>query len=96
MFDKDKKEHKDAKDKDDKDKDAPEKAKAIVLSLDATPGLQLSDPQHNWWDTYNAVVAGMWANPAYATQGRDYIHEQAGLATVRAHGEYPPDPPPEL
>lgn len=90
MFNKDK-DDKDAKDKDKKDKDA-----AILITVPTAPAQQLSDPQHNWWDTYNAIVSGMWANPVYATQGRDYIHEQANLAAVRAHGDYPPDPPPEL
>lgn len=96
MFNKDKDpKDKDAKDKDKDDADKPEKAKAIVLSLDATPGTQLTDAQHGWWATYNIVAGGMWTNPGYAALGRDYIHEQATLAAVRAHGEYPPDPPPE-
>lgn len=57
---------------------------------------QLTDLQLGWWATYNAIAGGMWANAAYAAIGRDYIHSQANLATIVAHGEYPPDetPPP--
>lgn len=88
---------KDDKDDDDKVKAKDkEKDKALVISIPTAPALQLSDPQHNWWDIFCAAAQGMWANPTYATQGRDYIYEQATLFAVRAVGEYPPDPPPEL
>lgn len=92
MFNKDK----EPKDKDAKDKDDKDKERALVITVPTEPAQQLTDPQHNWWDIFCAAAQGMWANPTYATQGRDYIYEQARLFAIRAVGDYPPDPPPEL
>jgi hypothetical protein len=54
----------------------------------------LSDPQHNWWDTYNAALSGMYQNPFYVQSGPAYIHIQASAAADAAHGTYPPDEAP--
>lgn len=86
--------------KPDKSKEAappapPGQNRALTLSLDTTPGLQLTDPQHGWWDTYNAAITGMWSNPTMFVNGAQYLHLQAVLAAEAAHGAYPPDPPPE-
>ena len=57
----------------------------------------MSDAQKSWWDTFNAVVTGMYINPQFANSGPEYIKNQAMSATAVLRGEYPPDQlPPEL
>lgn len=56
----------------------------------------MSDAQKSWWDTFNAVVTGMYINPQFANSGPEYIKNQATQATTVLRGEYPPDElPPE-
>lgn len=53
----------------------------------------MTDAQKVWWDTYNAVLGGMWQNPQLSPNGPQYLHLQATAATETAHGAYPPDAP---
>lgn len=83
-------------------KDPPIASKSATTTTTTTttddpprPGLLFTDPQHGWWDTFNAAITGFCQYKPYLDSGPEYIKIQAKLIADTVHGEYPPDPPPE-